>query len=60
MKTTQPTPTLICISSDETMVTYSYKGEIGQAEIQQDQDGDNYYFVDGKVYYIPLISNYSF
>ena len=57
---TLTTPTLICISSNETMVTYSYNGIIDQAEIQQDQDGDNYYFVDGKVYYIPLILNYSF
>ena len=57
---TQPTPTLICISSDETTATYSYKGIIDQAEIQQDQDGDSYYLVGGKAYYIPLISNYSF
>jgi len=46
-------PTLICVSSDETTVTFFYNG-IEQAEIQADQEGQYYfYYGNNKTSYLP-------
>ncbi len=46
-------PTLIFVNATTSTATIRYRGEIVQAEILPDQDGELYYLAGGKAHYLP-------
>lgn len=53
MKAPKPTPQLQFVNAATTTATYKLNGQVQQAEIQPDQDGELYYLAGGKAHYLP-------
>jgi hypothetical protein len=51
----QDKPELLAVKDNGNPIAiYKHKGQVNEAEIQEDADGQFYYFVEDKTHYLPL------
>ena len=52
---TNNTPELLAVKDNGNPIAiYKHKGQVNEAEIQEDAEGQLYYFVEDKAHYLPL------